>query len=307
MDIQLIMWSLFWIIVAAALYFDLAVLNKHKGNVKTQEAVAMVLVWTGLAVFFGLIVYYIFGYEKALEYIVGYIIEYSLSVDNMFVFLIFFTCFAIPKPNQSKILVCGITGAVAFRFLFVAGGVKLINSFSWITYILGTVLIYTAVKMIFKKNEKVHPYNNIVYRILKKLFRFKYDTKINKFFVRENNVLYATPMFAVAVIIEMSDIVFAIDSISAVLAVSRDTFIIYTSNIFAVIGLRSLYFPIECFSKKFKFLQFGAAVILIFVGLKMILSYYINISTIISLLIVAAILTLSIIISYIHTKTLHVK
>lgn len=302
MDISLIMWIAFWIIVVVALFVDLVVLSKHHGDLSMKEAFIMVCMWVGLALSFGVAVYFSLGHEKALEYLTGYIVEYSLSIDNMFVFLMIFSYFAIPKSHQPKILIYGILGAVILRFFFVFVGVKLINTFSWIIYVFGFILIATAIKMLVKKDEQVHPEKNIAYIALKKIFPFKADTETDRFFIRENGVLYATPMFAAVIVIEMSDIVFAIDSIPAVLSISRDTFIVYTSNIFAIIGLRSLYFLLSNLASKFQYLQVGVAVILFFIGLKMIISHYIHIPTLMSLGVIISILAISIIASIIKAK-----
>ncbi|MDR2426986.1 MAG: TerC/Alx family metal homeostasis membrane protein [Endomicrobium sp.] len=296
------MWILFWVVVSAALFADLVVLNRHSGNVSMKEAAVMVCAWVGLALSFGVVVYFAFTPEKALEYITSYIIEYSLSVDNMFVFLMIFSYFSVPKHHQPKVLIYGIMGAVLLRFLFVFIGVQLINLFSWVIYVFGTILILTSVKMIVKKDEDIDPSKNIAYKILKKIYPFKTDHSTNKFFLKENGVLYATPMLASVAVVEMSDIIFAIDSIPAVLSISRDTFIIYTSNIFAIIGLRSLYFLLSNLASQFKFLQYGVAVILFFVGIKMVISHFWHIPTPLSLAVIVIILAASIIISKIFDK-----
>lgn len=299
---EMIMWVVFWIVVIAALFVDLVILHKHHGNVTFKEAVIMVCLWIGLALSFGVAIYFTLGSQKAIEYITGYVVEYSLSIDNMFVFLMIFTYFAIPKEHQPKVLIYGIVGAVVLRFIFVFVGVKLINTFSWIIYVFGALLIFTAIKMLVLKDEEVHPENNIAYRILKKIFPFKADTNTSKFFIKENGVLYATPMLAAVCVVEMSDIIFAIDSIPAVLSITRDTFIVYASNIFAIVGLRSLYFLLSNLASKFKFLKTGVAVILIFVGVKMTISHYVHIPTLASLGTIIFILGISIIISVLYEK-----
>jgi tellurite resistance protein TerC len=302
MNIELIMWLLFWFFVTFALFVDLAILNKYKDNTKTRNVVIIVCAWVSLALFFGLIVYIALGYEKSLEYITSYVIEYSLSMDNMFVFLMIFKYFNILKNNQFKVLFYGIIGAIILRFFFVFVGVHFINAFSWTTYIFGSILIYASIKMIFRKNKKYSPENSIAYKFLKKFLPFSSNFKTSKFFIKQNSVLYATPMFAAVFVIEMSDIVFAVDSIPAVLSISRDTFIIYTSNIFAIIGLRALYFLLSNLSAKFQLLQIGIAIILLFVGFKMIISHFINIPTVLSLGIVVIVLFTSIIASQIYNK-----
>ncbi|MCL1972895.1 MAG: TerC/Alx family metal homeostasis membrane protein [Endomicrobia bacterium] len=297
MDIHFTMWATFWVIVITALFIDLVILNKHHGNVTMKGAAVMVCVWVGLALSFGAAIYFVFTPERALEYAAAYVVEYSLSIDNMFVFLMIFSYFAVPKHHQPKVLMYGIIGAVLLRFLFIFVGVQLINAFAWLIYIFGAVLIFTAVKMVVKKDKKMDPSKNIAYKMLKKIYPFKPDHGTDKFFLRENGVLYATPMLAAVVVVEMSDIVFAIDSIPAVLSISRDTFIIYTSNIFAIIGLRSLYFLLSNLAEQFRFLQYGVAVILFFVGIKMLVSHFYHFPTAASLAVLISILAASIIIS----------
>lgn len=301
------MWVVFWVVVIVALFIDLVILNKHQGNVNFKEALKMVCLWVGLALSFGVAVYFTLGQEKALEYITGYVVEYSLSIDNMFVFLMIFSYFCIPKEHQPKVLIYGIVGAVLLRFLFVFVGVKLINSFTWVIYVFGAILIFTAIKMLVKKEGEVHPEENIAYKLLKKFLPFKPDTQTSNFFVKENGILYFTPMLAAVVVVEMSDIVFAIDSIPAVLSISRDTFIVYTSNIFAIVGLRSLYFLLSNLAAQFRFLQVGVAVILFFVGVKMIISHFLPIPTVASLAVIITILAVSIIASKIYDKKHSVK
>ncbi|MDR3113719.1 MAG: TerC family protein [Endomicrobium sp.] len=307
------MWIAFWAIVIAALFIDLVILNKHQGDISVKEAVAMVCVWVGLALSFGGLIYFVYGSSKALEYVTGYIVEYSLSVDNMFVFLMIFSYFAIPKKNQPKVLIYGIAGAVILRFLFVFIGVQLINSFAWVIYVFGAILIYTAVKMLAKQDENMNPEKNVAYKILKKLFPFKTDSQSGNFFVKEAGkngakaVRYGTPMLAAVAVVEMSDIIFAVDSIPAVLSISRDTFIVYTSNIFAIIGLRSLYFLLSTLAEKFQCLKYGVAIILFFVGIKMIISHYVNIPVVLSLGIIIFILAASIAVSLIKSKKTEIK
>lgn len=296
------MWAAFWIIVAAALFIDLFVLNRRRGDVSFKSAVIMVVLWAALALSFGGLIYFVLGGQKALEYVAGYVVEYSLSVDNMFVFLMIFSYFAISKEHQPKVLLYGIMGAVVLRFVFVFAGIKLINSFAWIIYVFGAILVITAVKMIIRKNNELNPEKNAAYKLLKNIFPFKADKNTDKFFIRENSILFATPMLAAVVVIEVSDIIFAVDSIPAVLSISRDTFIVYTSNIFAIIGLRSLYFLLSNLAEKFKFLRYGVAVILLFVGAKMLLQNYVNISAAVSLAVIALILLASISISAIYGR-----
>ncbi|MDR2818190.1 MAG: TerC/Alx family metal homeostasis membrane protein [Endomicrobium sp.] len=297
MDIKFLMWLLFWTVVTTALFIDLSILNKHKGNIKTKKAAIIVCVWISLSLFFGASIYFVFGREKALEYFAGYVVEYSLSIDNMFVFLMIFSYFAISKANQSKVLIYGILGAVILRFLFILIGIELINTFHWIIYIFGVLLVYTAIKILYGNHKEINPKYNIAYNIIKKLIPFKNNTENNTFFIKDNKKIYATPMLAALIVVEMSDLIFAVDSIPAVLSISKDTFIVYSSNIFAIIGLRSLYFLLSNFVSKFKFLHIGIAVILIFVGLKMILSRYVTISTGLSLIVITLVIGISVLVS----------
>ena len=297
MDTKFLMWLLFWTIATTTLFIDLSILNKHKGNIKTKKAAIIVCVWISLSLFFGASIYFTLGREKALEYFAGYVVEYSLSIDNMFVFLMIFSYFAMSKANQSKVLIYGIGGAIILRFLFILIGIELINTFHWIIYIFGVLLVYTAIKMLYGNHKEITPKYNIAYNIIKKLIPFKNNTENNTFFIKENKKIYATPMLAALIVVEMSDLIFAVDSIPAVLSISKDTFIVYSSNIFAIIGLRSLYFLLSNFVSKFKFLHIGIAVILIFVGLKMILSRYVPISTGLSLVVITLVISISVLVS----------
>jgi tellurite resistance protein TerC len=304
MDIRFLMHALFLIIVTTALFIDLTILNKHKGNIKTKNAVIMIFVWISLSLIFGTSIYFALGREKALEYFAGYIVEYSLSIDNMFMFLMIFSYSAISEVNQSKVLIYGIVGTVILRFLFILIGIKLINTFHWIIYVFGILLVYTAIKILYGNNKKINLKYNTAYKynIIKKLIPFKNNTESNNFFIKENKKIYATPMLIAIILVEMSDLIFAVDSIPAVLSISKDTFIVYSSNIFAIIGLRSLFFLISNFVSKFESLHIGIGIILIFVGLKMILSRYIPISTELSLALITLVIGISVLVS-IRKKT----
>jgi tellurite resistance protein TerC len=292
------MWLLFWFIVIVSLFVDLVILNKkHKRNIDQKNASTLVSLWITIAIIFGFIVYICLGQSKALEFFTGYLVEYSLSIDNMFVFLMIFSFFNMPKQNQSKVLIYGVVGAVILRFLFVFIGISLINNFSWTIYLFGAILIYTSIKIMLQKNKKTTLENNISYKVLKKILPLDNNNKTKNFFIKKDKVLYATPMLAAVVVIEMSDILFAIDSIPAVLSISVDPYIVYTSNIFAIIGLRTLYFLLYSLAEKFKFLKFAAAIILLFVGFKMIVSHFISVPTILSLSIIVIILSSSIVAS----------
>ena len=277
------MWIAFWVIVLVALFIDLAVMNKHHGKVSMKEAGVMVAAWISLALLFGGAIWLTEGPRHALEFYTGYVLEYSLSIDNMFVFIMIFGAFAIPNHLQPKALIWGILGAVILRFIFIFLGVKLISMFAWTIYVFGALLVFTAGKMLFQKeDEKFEPENSTALKILKKFMPIKTDYHGDNFFVLENAKRYATPLFAAVLVIEMSDLIFAVDSIPAVLSITQDTFLVYSSNIFAIIGLRSLYFLLSGMAGRFPYLKYGISVILLFVGVKMIISHHFKIPVVAS-------------------------
>ena len=292
------LWIAFWIVVLAALFVDLTVLNKHHGKVSIKEAGIMVCAWVSLALAFGGAIWLLEGSRHALEFYTGYVLEYSLSVDNMFVFILIFGYFAIPHQLQPKALLWGVLGAVILRFLFIFLGVKLISLFAWTIYVFGALLIFTALKMLLQKDDdKFDPQNSAALKILKNFFPLKTDYHGENFFVVENTKRYATPLLAAVVVIEMSDLIFAVDSIPAVLSITQDTFLVYSSNIFAIIGLRSLYFLLSGMAGKFPYLKYGISVILFFVGVKMLLSHVWHIPVVASLAVITGILAISILAS----------
>lgn len=292
------LWMLFWAVVIAALFVDLAVLNKHHGQVSVKEASVMVCAWVTLAVLFGGVIWLAEGPHHALEFFTGYVLEYSLSVDNMFVFIMIFGYFAIPPHLQPKALLWGILGAVALRFLFIFLGVKLISLFSWTIYVFGALLLFTAAKMLLQKeDDNFDPSDAFVLKVLKKVMPVKTDYHGENFFVKEGAKWFATPLFAAVLVIEMSDLIFAVDSIPAVLSITQDTFLVYSSNIFAIIGLRSLYFLLSGMAGKFPYLKYGISVILAFVGIKMIISHFVSVPIVLSLGIIVGILALSVLAS----------
>ncbi len=292
------MWIAFWVIVLVALFIDLAVMNKHHGKVSMKEAGVMVAAWISLALLFGGAIWLTEGPRHALEFYTGYVLEYSLSIDNMFVFIMIFGAFAIPNHLQPKALIWGILGAVILRFIFIFLGVKLISMFAWTIYVFGALLVFTAGKMLFQKeDEKFEPENSAALKILKKFMPIKTDYHGDNFFVLENAKRYATPLFAAVLVIEMSDLIFAVDSIPAVLSITQDTFLVYSSNIFAIIGLRSLYFLLSGMAGRFPYLKYGISVILLFVGVKMIISHHFKIPVVASLGVIVGILAISILAS----------
>ncbi len=296
--VSVAMWIAFWVIVLAALFIDLAVLNKHHGKVTMKEAALMVCAWVSLALLFGGAIWLVEGPRHALEFYTGYVLEYSLSVDNMFVFIMIFGYFAIPHNLQPKALLWGIVGAVILRFLFIFLGVQLISLFSWTIYVFGALLIFTAAKMLLQKeDDNFDPSQSFILKLLRKVMPIKTDYHGENFFVLEADKRMATPLLAAVMVIEMSDLIFAVDSIPAVLSITQDTFLVYSSNIFAIIGLRSLYFLLSGMAGKFPYLKYGISVILFFVGVKMLLSHFFPIPIVASLGVIVGILTLSVLAS----------
>lgn len=296
--VSVAMWIAFWVIVLAALFIDLAVLNKHHGKVSMKEATLMVCAWVSLALLFGGAIWLVEGPRHALEFYTGYVLEYSLSVDNMFVFIMIFGYFAIPHNLQPKALLWGIVGAVILRFMFIFLGVQLISLFSWTIYVFGALLIFTAAKMLLQKeDDNFDPSQSFILKLLRKVMPIKTDYHGENFFVLENGKRMATPLLAAVMVIEMSDLIFAVDSIPAVLSITQDTFLVYSSNIFAIIGLRSLYFLLSGMAGKFPYLKYGISVILFFVGVKMLLSHFFPIPIVASLGVIVGILALSVLAS----------
>lgn len=296
--VSVAMWIAFWVIVLAALFIDLAVLNKHHGKVSMKEAALMVCAWVSLALLFGGAIWLVEGPRHALEFYTGYVLEYSLSVDNMFVFIMIFGYFAIPHNLQPKALLWGIVGAVILRFLFIFLGVQLISLFSWTIYVFGALLIFTAAKMLLQKeDDNFDPSQSFILKLLRKVMPIKTDYHGENFFVLEAGKRMATPLLAAVMVIEMSDLIFAVDSIPAVLSITQDTFLVYSSNIFAIIGLRSLYFLLSGMAGKFPYLKYGISVILFFVGVKMLLSHFLPIPIVASLGVIVGILALSVLAS----------
>jgi tellurite resistance protein TerC len=280
------------------LALDLGVFNKRDHKVPVKEALLYSGLWITLALLFDVFVYFEFGKTKALEFITGYVIEYSLSVDNIFVFILIFTYFAVPSIYQHKVLFWGIIGALVMRGIFIFAGVALINRFHWIIIIFGGFLVFTGIKMLFQKEQEVHPEKNPVVKFFRKFLPVTNEAHGSKLFIRQNHKTYATPLFLVLLVIESSDLIFAVDSIPAILAVSKDTFIVYTSNIFAILGLRSLYFAVSGIMGYFRYLKIGLSFILTYVGLKMLAAFiHIEIPILLSLSIIIGILLLSILAS----------
>jgi tellurite resistance protein TerC len=307
-----IFWFLFNLFVLAMLALDLGVFHRKKHIVGFREALGWTLLWIALAGAFAVLIYF-FGHtitghrvrpnsELSLEFITGYLIEESLSVDNLFVFLVIFRYFAVPRKYQHEILFWGVVGALVMRAIFILVGIKLLNAFEWIIYIFGAVLIYSGAKLFRQQDDNIDPERNIVLRWFRKLFRVTENYDGHNFFVVRNGTRYATPLVVVLLMIETTDLLFATDSIPAVLAITREPFIVFTSNVFAILGLRSLYFVLSGMFDAFHFLHYGLSVILIFIGAKMLLSHYVRIPIGVALAVVAGVLLLSIILSLVFRK-----
>ncbi len=288
-------WIFFGVFILAMLALDLGVFNRKTHVIKMKEALLWTSFWVTLALLFGAGIYFFYGHGKAVEYVTAYLIEYSLSIDNLFVFMLIFRYFDVPRAYEHKALFWGILLALITRAVFIFAGVALISCFHWIMYIFGAFLIVTGIKMALNKQTEVHPDKNIAIRLLRFVMPVSKNFSGAKFFVLEGGVRFATPMLAVLLALETTDILFAIDSIPAVLAISQDPFIVYTSNVFAILGLRSLFFAISGLMRLFHLLHYGLAAILSFVGVKMLIADFFHVPVGISLLIIASILIASII------------
>jgi tellurite resistance protein TerC len=296
------MWGGFTAFVLAMLAVDLGVFHRKAHEVKFKEALAWSIVWISLALLFNLGIYRWFGTEKALEFLTGYLIEKALSVDNVFVFLVLFTFFAVRKEHQHRVLFWGVLGALVMRGVFIALGATLLARFHWIIYVFGVFLVFTAVKLILHRNEEMHPERLPIYKLFRRWVPSVDEYHGAQFTVVQNGKRYATPLLLVLVTVEATDLVFAVDSIPAIFAVTSDPFIVYTSNIFAILGLRALYFVLAGVMDKFHYLKTALALILGFVGVKMLLMGVYKISIGVSLAVIASILAFAVIASIVFPK-----
>jgi tellurite resistance protein TerC len=294
MEIGVYAWGGFVLFVLAMLALDLGVFNRNAHEVTVREALLWTAFWVSLAAAFCGGVWYFLGQEKALEFMAGYLIEESLSMDNLFVFLLVFRTFRVPAMYEHKALFWGVLGALAMRAVFIVLGVALINRFHWIVYCFGAFLVVSAVKMALEKDREIQPEKNPLLILLRKFLPVSPGFEGGRFFVRRGGVLTATPLLAVVLVLETTDVIFAVDSIPAVLAVTRDPFIVYTSNAFAILGLRSLFFALAGMMRLFHYLHCGLVAVLLFVGAKMLMSGFVHIPIAVSLAAIAAILTLSV-------------
>jgi tellurite resistance protein TerC len=291
------LWLVFNLFVLASIALDLGVFHRRPHKMETREAVTWTLVWIGLSFAFGLGVMHFSGEQRGLEFFTGYVIEKALSVDNLFLFLVIFRAFAVEEKIQHRILEWGILGALVMRGLMIAAGAGLIERFSWVLYVFGAFLVIAGLHMLFAKKAEMHPEENRISRFAKRYLRVTKEYAGSKFFVREGGKLFATPLFIVLLIVEITDITMAVDSIPAIFGITRDPFIVYTSNVFAILGLRAMYFLLAGVLGRLRYLTAGLSFVLAFIGAKMIVEPWMHITVEISLGIVAGILLLALVAS----------
>jgi len=300
-------WIAFNGFVLFMIILDLVVFHKRDHEVKVKEALTWTGIWIVMALLFNLVVYLNFGRQAAAEYLAGYVIEKSLSVDNLFVFIVIFSYFKVPAIYQHRVLFYGILVAMILRAAFILAGIALVDRFEWLIYIFGIFLVYIAFKMVAEKDEEYDPASNPVVVFFSKIMPMKMEYKNHNFIEKHDGKWHITQLFVVLMVINFVDLVFALDSIPAIFAITRDPFIVYTSNIFAILGLRALYFAIAGIMGMFHYLKYGLSVILAFVGVKMLIAHWVHIPTGISLSVILAVLAVSIIASIIREKKLKAK
>ena len=285
-----LLWTVFGVVVVIALAVDLFVFHREAHEVRFREGLIWTFVWIGLSLLFNLWIWYENGSGPALQFFTGYVIEKALSVDNIFVFIVIFNYFSVPPKYQHRVLFWGILGAVIMRGLFVVLGAALITRFDWVMFVFGAFLLYTGVKIIVRKDVEVDPEHNPVIRWVERHLRVsrKYDGQ--KFFTRVDGTLAATPLLLVLVVVELTDVVFAVDSIPAIFGVTRDPFIVFTSNIFAILGLRALYFVLHDLMNRFAYLHYGLGAVLAFIGCKMLVAEWFHVPVEVSLAVVVVLL-----------------
>lgn len=292
------LWVGFLAFVLSMLALDLGVFHRKAHAVSLKEAAGWSIFWITLALIFNVGVYYFISPQKGLEFLTGYLIEKSLSVDNIFVFVLIFSYFNVPAMYQHRVLFWGILGALVMRAIFIAVGVQLLNAFWWMVLVFGGFLIFTGIRMAFHQDEEIDPESNPAIRLFKRIMPVTNEYHGQKFIIRDHaGTLVATPLFMVLVLVESTDLLFAVDSIPAILAITPDPFIVFTSNVFAILGLRALYFLLAGVMDKFRYLKQGLAVILVYIGFKMVISHWYHLPTALSLGVIAFVLTISIVVS----------
>ena len=299
---DIVSWAIFAVAILGLLGLDLFVFHRDARPVHMREAGAWVAVWVALGLGFGAWIFLTRGTTSGAEYLAGYLIEYSLSMDNVFVFAVLFAYFGVPAAYQHRLLFWGVLGAIVFRAIFIVAGTALLESFHFVVYLFGLLLLFTAWRMLTTGAEQTDPSNNVFLRLMRRVIPVTKEYAGQAFFTRRDGRLWATPLFAALVVIESSDIMFAIDSVPAILAITNDTFIVFTSNAFAIMGLRSLYFLLAGLIDRFEYLKYGLAALLAFAGLKMLLSDVIHLDVWVSLGIIVAILGVSVAVSLIATR-----
>lgn len=297
-----ILWAAFNVFILGMLALDLGVFHKRSEEITVKNALFWTGIWITLAMGFNLFIYLYMGKEPAIEFFTGYLIEKSLSVDNIFVIIMIFSYFHVPEAYQHKVLFWGILGALVMRVIFIFAGIELIHRFHWLIYIFGGFLIITGLRMLTSGDQKIEPEKNPVVKLVRRIFRVTPSFEGDRFFVRRDAKLWATPLFVVVILIEATDLIFAVDSIPAILAITDNAFIVYTSNVFAILGLRSLYFALAGIEKYFHYLKYGLAAILAFVGTKMCLADIYKIPIDVSLISIVGILAIAIAASVIFPK-----
>jgi tellurite resistance protein TerC len=298
------LWIGFNLFVLAMLALDLGVFHRRAHAVSLKEASIWSVVWITLAMIFNAGLYFFAGSEPALQFFTGYLIEKSLSVDNIFVFVLLFTFFKVPAPFQHRVLFWGILGALVMRGMMIALGVVLLETFHWIVYLFGAFLIFTGIRMAFHKETELHPEHNPLLRLVRRVVPVTNDYERDRFIVRRAGQVLVTPLLLVLLVVETTDLIFALDSIPAIFAVTRDPFLVYTSNIFAILGLRSLYFVFANVMSKFYYLKLGLAVVLSYVGVKMVLADIYHIPTALSLAVIAVVLAVAVVASIVRAQRL---
>ncbi|HEY8417132.1 MAG TPA: TerC family protein [Limnochordales bacterium] len=288
------MWALFNLLVLGMLALDLGVFHRNSHAVKAKEAAIWTVVWIVVALIFGGFLYWWRGPDTAMEYITGYLVEKSLSADNIFVFVLIFTYFAVPAQYQHRVLFWGVLGALIMRGIFIGLGAALLARFHWVIYVFGAFLVFTGIKLLTQKEESIDPGQSPVLAFVRRIFPVTEGYEGSLFFVRRNGVLMATPLFVVLALVESSDVMFAVDSVPAIFAITQDPFIVYTSNVFAILGLRSLYFLLADVLGKLRYLKYGLSIILAFVGIKMLVSGFVHVPPAVSLGVIVAVLAVTI-------------
>jgi tellurite resistance protein TerC len=302
MQHQFLIWTLFNLFIVAMLALDLGVFHRKTHTIAIKEALLWTAFWIVLAMVFNVVLFFWQGYDQALRFFTGYLIEKSLSMDNLFVFLMIFSYFSVPGQYQHKVLFWGILGALVMRAVFIFTGVALISKFHWVIYLFGAFLVFTGIRMCKGGEKEVHPEKNPLLGLVRRFMPVTENFVGDRLFVRRDNRLFATPLFIVLVMIESTDVMFAVDSIPAILAVTTDPFIVYSSNVMAILGLRALYFALAGLMRLFRYLHYGLAAILVFVGCKMLISDLVKIPIVIALAVIVVTLLLSVTVSVLKSR-----